>query len=121
MISHNSYEMITNFIKNLSDKIRIIVIDNSKDLKLRKDLEKSKNVHFEFMENKGYGSAINFARKNKTSPTIIISHTMKGKGVSFMEEVPTWHGSLELSNDDLRKSLTELGCSESKIEEYIIK
>ena len=65
--------------------------------------------------------AFNFARKNKTSPTIIISHTMKGRGVSFMEEVPTWHGSLELSNDDLRKSLTELGCSESKIEEYIIK
>ena len=63
LISHNSYEMITNFIKNLSNKIRIIVIDNSKDLKLKNELEKNKNVHFEFMENKGYGSAINFARK----------------------------------------------------------
>ena len=63
LISHNSYEMITNFIKNLSNKIKIIVIDNSKDLKLRKELEKNKNVHFEFMENKGYGAAINFARK----------------------------------------------------------
>ena len=63
LISHNSYEMITNFIKNLSNKIKIIVIDNSKDLRLRKELEKNKNVHFEFMENKGYGSAINFARK----------------------------------------------------------
>ena len=42
LISHNSYEMITNFIKNLSNKIRIIVIDNSKDLKLKKELEKTK-------------------------------------------------------------------------------
>ena len=40
--------------------------------------------------------AFNFAEKIKRA--IIISHTMKGKGVSFMEEVPTWHGSLELSS-----------------------
>ena len=60
-------------------------------------------------------------KKCQEKPFCIIANTIKGKGVSFMEEVPTWHGSLELSNDDLRKSLTELGCSESKIEEYIIK
>ncbi len=63
LISHNSYEMVTNFIKNLSNNIKIIVIDNSKDLKLKKELENKKNVCLKFMENKGYGSAINFARK----------------------------------------------------------
>ena len=25
-------------------------------------------------------------------PTIIVAHTVKGKGVSFMENEPEWHG-----------------------------
>ena len=63
LISHKSHSLIIDFINNLSNKIRIIVIDNSKDLELKKAVSELKNVHFEFMENKGYGYAINFARK----------------------------------------------------------
>ncbi len=28
----------------------------------------------------------------KGQPTVVIAHTVKGKGVSFMENVPAWHG-----------------------------
>ena len=63
--------------------------------------------------------AFNDARNVKNKPTIIIAHTIKGKGVSFMENSPTWHGSLELSNADFRQALLELGATESEIGEII--
>ena len=31
------------------------------------------------------------------SPTVIIAHTIKGKGVAYMEDVPLWHGSVKLT------------------------
>lgn len=36
-------------------------------------------------------SAIDTAKNNKTSPSVIIAHTIKGKGVSFMEDKLAWH------------------------------
>ena len=63
--------------------------------------------------------AFNDARNVKNKPTIIIAHTIKGKGVSYMENSPTWHGSLELSNADFRQALLELGATESEIGEII--
>ena len=32
------------------------------------------------------------ARSTKGMPTAIIAHTVKGKGVSFMEDQAGWHG-----------------------------
>jgi transketolase len=32
------------------------------------------------------------ARTSRGIPTVIIAHTVKGKGVSYMENVPVWHG-----------------------------
>jgi len=32
------------------------------------------------------------ARETKGKPSILIAHTIKGKGVSFMENKPEWHG-----------------------------
>lgn len=37
-------------------------------------------------------NAINSAKKKKSVPTIIIADTIKGKGVSFMENKCDWHG-----------------------------
>jgi transketolase len=37
-------------------------------------------------------TALEEARTIKGIPTVIIAHTVKGKGVSFMENVPAWHG-----------------------------
>jgi transketolase len=32
------------------------------------------------------------AKKNKNKPVCIIANTIKGKGVSFMENIRKWHG-----------------------------
>ena len=37
-------------------------------------------------------AAFNEARETKGMPTAIIAHTLKGKGVSFMEDKAGWHG-----------------------------
>jgi transketolase len=36
--------------------------------------------------------ALEGARSFKGAPTMIIAHTIKGKGVSYMENVVEWHG-----------------------------
>ena len=59
------------------------------------------------------------AREIKGKPTVIIAHTIKGKGVSYMEGSPAWHGSLKLSEEDFITALQDLGCSEENIREYI--
>jgi transketolase len=41
-------------------------------------------------------------------PTAIIAKTVKGKGVSFIENDPQWHGK-PLSEEQLKKALEELG------------
>lgn len=64
-------------------------------------------------------NAFKKAKNFKIKPTIIIAHTIKGKGVSFMENSPTWHGSVKLSVDDLTVALTELGASNEDIMEAI--
>jgi len=64
-------------------------------------------------------SAFNAASNTKEQPTVIIAHTVKGKGVSYMENSPTWHGSLELSDKDFRQALSELGATDAEIGEAI--
>lgn len=44
----------------------------------------------------------------KGKPTFIVAHTIKGKGVSFMESVIDWHG-VAPKDDELAKALKELG------------
>ena len=41
-------------------------------------------------------------------PVFIIAHTIKGKGVSFMENKPLWHGSVKMNLDQIASSLKEL-------------
>ena len=43
-----------------------------------------------------------------TSPTAIIAHTVKGKGVSFMENNPDFHGKAP-NKEQLELALQELG------------
>jgi transketolase len=51
---------------------------------------------------------------NNTSdkPTCILANTIKGKGVSFMENVAGWHGKPP-KPDELDKSLAELGLTDT--------
>ena len=59
------------------------------------------------------------ARKDTSSPTIILAHTRKGQGVSFMVGKPNWHGSLLLTDEDFTKSLIELGVHETETPAWI--
>lgn len=47
-------------------------------------------------------------RKDSGSPKLLIAHTIKGKGVSFMESQAEWHGSSKISEIQLLEILTEL-------------
>ena len=62
ILSHKSKDLVINFINRIYDKFKIIIIDNSNDLDLKKEIEKNySNIVFKFVINNGYGAAINFA------------------------------------------------------------
>jgi transketolase len=52
--------------------------------------------------------AFDEARTVKGQPTAIIAHTIKGKGVSFMENNPEWHGKAP-SKEQAAQALAEIG------------
>ncbi len=51
--------------------------------------------------------ALDRARQSKDKPTVIIAHTVKGKGVSFMEGQAAWHGR-SLTEDEYKQAMEEL-------------
>lgn len=53
-------------------------------------------------------NAIDEAKNTKSKPTVIVARTVKGKGVSFMENVASWHGSAP-NKEQSQKALEELG------------
>lgn len=46
-------------------------------------------------------------KKSKTRPTFILAHTIKGKGVSFMEDQMSWHYKSP-NDEEYKKALKEL-------------
>ena len=53
-------------------------------------------------------NAFEEAKTVKGMPTIVLAHTVKGKGVSFMEGKNTWHGKA-IGDEDFAKAMEELG------------
>jgi len=51
--------------------------------------------------------AVHGANETRGRPTVVICHTVKGKGVSFMENVVKYHGAAT-SDEELRRALAEL-------------
>jgi len=49
------------------------------------------------------------AAQVKGKPTVILAHTTKGKGISFMEDQAAWHGKAP-NVEQGRQALVELGC-----------
>lgn len=64
-------------------------------------------------------AALTEAGNTKDRPSVIIAHTIKGKGVSYMENGPLWHGSVKLSEDDTRRALSDLGLDKGEIDRWI--
>lgn len=58
--------------------------------------------------------ALDKAEALKGKPTIIIANTIKGKGISFMENKVEWHG-IAPKKEELERALKELDEQESKI------
>lgn len=52
-------------------------------------------------------SAFHQAKENKGKPTVIVAKTIKGKGVSFMEDKVNWHG-VAPKEEEKEKALKEL-------------
>ena len=53
-------------------------------------------------------AALDEARETKGMPTCIVAKTVKGKGVSFMENQAGWHGKAP-NEEQARQAVEELG------------
>ncbi|MBQ4087959.1 MAG: transketolase [Clostridia bacterium] len=61
-------------------------------------------------------SAINEAKETKGKPTMIIMKSVKGKGVSFMENNAAWHGSAP-NDEQYAQAIKELDAEIAKLKE----
>lgn len=91
-------------------------LQNDAETKKVKDMldiaEKWRAFGFHTIEINGHDfqeifDALDEARAHKGTPTAIISHTVKGKGVSFMENVVAFHGKTP-TKDEYERGMQEL-------------
>ena len=54
--------------------------------------------------------AVDSAKKETEQPSMIVAKTVKGKGVSFMENLAKWHGTAP-SDEELEKAIEELSAA----------
>ncbi|MFQ5952484.1 MAG: transketolase [Candidatus Omnitrophota bacterium] len=59
--------------------------------------------------------AFNECQKIKDKPQVVIAHTVKGKGISFVENKVEWHG-IAPKKEELEKALKELDKQEKELE-----
>ena len=59
------------------------------------------------------------AGATQSCPSVIIAHTVKGKGVPYMENIPTWHGSVKLTRAQTEDALKALGAGREEIEDLL--
>jgi transketolase len=76
-------------------------------------VEKYKDFHWNVIEIDGHSmkemvDGLEAAKAYKGKPTLVVCHTTKGKGVSFMEDIAGWHGKAP-SVEEMEKGLKELG------------
>jgi len=63
--------------------------------------------------------ALDQAEATRGKPTFIVAHTVKGKGVSFMENDPEWHGKAPKPAEAIRAIREILGVSEAAWPDYL--
>jgi transketolase len=64
-------------------------------------------------------SALRRAGATVGRPSILIAHTVKGKGVPTMENVPQWHGSVKLTRAQAEDALAALHASPKEIKDLL--
>jgi transketolase len=99
--------------------------DNSNDAIMRLEplAEKWHAFGWEAQEIDGHDIAAILAafRRAGTAakPCVIIAHTIKGKGVPWMENIPTWHGSVKFTLQQARDALAALGAGPAEIKDLL--
>lgn len=64
-------------------------------------------------------AALDEARAIAWRPTVVIAHTIKGKGVPYMEDQPLWHGSVKLTREQTETALTALGATAQEAKDLL--
>ena len=114
--SHNKLDNLTVFVDSNGLQIDGTVADVAGLSALD---EKFRSFGFEVITIDGHDfeqieAAVNKAKQTKDKPTVIIANTVKGKGVSFMENQVGWHGKApnaeqyQTAMDELRAQLKAL-------------
>lgn len=98
-----------------------LIVDNN-NLQIDGEVDKVKNIYplddkfrsfgFEVIKIDGHNiaqiiEAFETAKKIKGKPTVIIANTIKGKGVSFMENQAGWHGKAP-NEEQYKQAIEEL-------------
>ncbi len=98
-----------------------LIVDNN-NLQIDGEVDKVKNIYplddkfrsfgFEVIKIDGHNisqiiESFEKAKKTKEKPTVIIANTIKGKGVSFMENQAEWHGKAP-NDEQYKQALEEL-------------
>lgn len=104
---------LNNFI-NILDLNRLQIDGWTKDVQnLEPIIEKYKAFKWDVIDVDGHNieeliAAFDKACASKEKPTLILAKTIKGKGVSFMEDVAGWHGKPP-NREQMEKALADLG------------
>ena len=64
-------------------------------------------------------STLHLAASTHDRPSVLIAHTVNGKGVPYMENGPAWHGSVKLTRRQASEALAALGTKPEEIEELL--
>jgi len=64
-------------------------------------------------------STLHLAASTHDRPSVLIAHTVKGKGVPYMEKSPAWHGSVKLTREQAVEALVALSATPEEITEYL--
>ena len=99
------------------DRNQQIILGKSEDcLKIEPLEEKWKSFGWNTTTVNGHDynellDALNMAKNYKGKPTVIIANTVKGKGISFMEDVTRWHNTMPNKEEiEIARKDLEINC-----------
>ena len=75
IISHKSKNLVLKYIKNIYEKFKIIIVDNSNDVDLKKIInDYYPNINIHLIADNGYGTAINYGSKFVNTDYFLVSN-----------------------------------------------
>ena len=101
LVSYKSSNKVMDYLKNISKKIQIIIVDNSNNIKLKNDIcRKYRNVKVILSNNIGYGAAANLGKKFIKSKYFILSNPdIKGLNIKIIKKI--YNKAIKIENNFL--------------------